>query len=402
LRHNGLFIDANLTQLILRATISEHSKSLRVPMSKSKNGTLEANIRCRGDYQYFVEIRRKGQTIRETFCTLEEARVFKANQLKKLDAGIMGDHLKLKSTKFKDLLQRYLEDVTPTKKGSVQETGRLRAWLKHQLAEEPISKLLPEHFTAYRDARRTDGRAPDTIRLELILVQHVFQTAIEEWGYRDLQNPVLTVKKPVGVGRERRLSATEERYLMDALANSGYPNFRALVAFAIETAMRQGELCKLTWNRVDLHNRSVSLLGSQTKNGQPRTVPLSLGALHILERLPHRQGLVFGMSATMVREHFPEALAVARAEYVRDCVETGASADQETLVDFHFHDLRHEATSRLVMRLRNLASVQMVTGHKTLAMLQRYTHLLHHDVLQEMDAKEPKAAKPKRRAAAHA
>lgn len=368
-------------------------------MSKSKNGTLEANIRCRGDYQYFVEIRRKGQTIRETFRTLEEARVFKANQLKKLDAGIMGDHLRLKSTKFKELLQRYLEESTPTKKGAAQETSRLRAWLNHKLAEEPISKLLPEHFTAYRDARRAEGRAPDTIRLELILAQHVFQTAIEEWGYRDLPNPLLTVKKPVGVGRERRLLPTEERYLMNALTNSGYTNFPALVAFAIETAMREGELCKLTWSRVDLHDRSVTLLGSQTKTGLPRTVPLSLGALHILEMLPHRQGLVFGLSASVVRKHFPKALAVARAAYEKDCVEAGVSADQETLVDLHFHDLRHEATSRLVMKLHNLASVQKVTGHKTLTMLQRYTHLLHHDVLQEMDAREPKAAKPKRRAA---
>ena len=135
---------------------------------------------------------------------------------------------------------------------------------------------------------------------------------------------------------------------------------KPIVLFAIETAMRRGEILSLEWRHVDLESRTAFL--PETKNGDSRTVPLSEKALNILRELPLESDLVFATTSNSLRMAFDRALK--RAE----------------LGDFRFHDLRYEATSRFFEKNLNVMEVSSITGHKDLRMLKRYTHLRAEDL----------------------
>ena len=132
---------------------------------------------------------------------------------------------------------------------------------------------------------------------------------------------------------------------------------RPCIAFTLETAMRREEIASLAWENVSTAKRSALL--PKTKNGERRTVPLSPKALEILETMePKGEGSVFGISADAITQ----AMEAARKK-----------AGIEVL---HFHDLRHEATSRLFENTDlDMTAIRKVTGHKTLQMLARYIHL---------------------------
>jgi integrase len=176
-----------------------------------------------------------------------------------------------------------------------------------------------------------------------------------------LSNPVKRARKPkLNGGRTRRLQPaqgeegkSEEERLLDACGDK----FRPIVQFAIETAMRRSEIANLTWANIDLKGRTAYL--SETKNMTERTVPLSPAAIGILSGIPRRiTGSVFGMSENAI------TLAMRRAR------------EQAGLTDLTFHDLRHEATSRLFENTDlDILEIAEITGHKNLQMLKRYTHL---------------------------
>ncbi len=128
-----------------------------------------------------------------------------------------------------------------------------------------------------------------------------------------------------------------------------------LVRFTLETAMRRGELLGLRWSDIDFDKQTAFL--ERTKNGESRTVPLSSSAIKMLRDLPRSiDGRVFPLKAQTVAAAFMKA--VKRAE----------------IEDFHFHDLRHMAITRLAEKLPNLIELSSVSGHKSLAMLKRYYH----------------------------
>ena len=169
-----------------------------------------------------------------------------------------------------------------------------------------------------------------------------------------LANPVKRARKPkLSGGRTRRLLEGEEKKLLEACGD----NFRSVVLFALETAMRRAEIANLSWANVDLNGPTVYL--GNTKNMSERTVPLSPAAIDILQNIPRQiTGSVFGMSENAI------TIAMRRAREKAD------------IIDLTFHDLRHEATSRLFENT-DLDSLEIseITGHKGLQMLKRYTHL---------------------------
>jgi integrase len=125
--------------------------------------------------------------------------------------------------------------------------------------------------------------------------------------------------------------------------------------------MRRGELLRLTWEDVDLDLRVAHL--DMTKNGSKRDVPLSSEAITLLRSLPH------DISGNL----FPITAAALRGLWNRACRRAG-------ITDLHFHDLRHEATSRFFEKGLNVMEVATITGHKDLRMLQRYTHWRHRKI----------------------
>ncbi len=212
--------------------------------------------------------------------------------------------------------------------------------------------------------RQAGGAGPNTVRLDLALLSHLFNTARTAWGMESLANPVELVKgqRPkLPGGRDRRLVGDElPRLLTAAAVYCG--EIGPLITWAIETAMRRGEIAAMRWEHLD--RKARVLLIPETKNGTPRRVPLSVAALAVLDGLPRRiDGKVWGMR--------PDSISQA---FERVCTATGIEG-------LTFHDLRHEATSRLFEKGLGLMEVASITGHKTVQMLKRYTHLRAEDLV---------------------
>ena len=150
--------------------------------------------------------------------------------------------------------------------------------------------------------------------------------------------------------------------------------------------MRRSELSGMTWNLVDLKKRTVIL--QETKNGEKRIVPLSSKAVQVLERIPRRlDKIVWGMEPDSITQAFIRAVTRAKADYEKEFKEKhkgdkDANPDPNFLVNMTFHDLRHEATSRFFEKGLNPIQVAAITGHKTLQMLKRYTHLKAEDLAE--------------------
>lgn len=251
-----------------------------------------------------------------------------------------------------DALTRYRQEITPTKKGAKQERNRIGQLLQLDLAALPMDKLKGSHFAAYRDKRRRAGLSASTVRNELNTVSHVYTIARTEWGFEGLPNPIEEIRKPeLPPGRDRRLADGEEELLLSVAE----PELGALIVLTVETAMRRSEIARLTWPRVDFAQRIAHL--PDTKNGTARTVPLSpraIAALHELERYGGERVCPYA------------ADSLSRA-FRRACARAG-------IKNLRFHDLRHEATSRLLERGFSETEVSEITGHKSLSQLKRYTH----------------------------
>jgi len=217
-----------------------------------------------------------------------------------------------------------------------------------------------------------------SVNRELNLLSHAVNIARKEWGIH-IDNPIALIQRPkLNRSRDRRLSAQEELALFGELAlvgrslggtyvPGGTQNswLAPIVVLALETAMRRGELLSLQWRNVDLWKRTATL--EDTKNGERRMVPLSTVARSTLDRLPRTiDGSVFPTTSDAIKRGFQRA--VHRAN----------------IADLHFHDLRHEATSRLFERGLNIMEVAAITGHKSLAMLKRYTHLRAEDLAKKL------------------
>lgn len=142
----------------------------------------------------------------------------------------------------------------------------------------------------------------------------------------------------------------------------------AIFQLALETAMRQGEILSLRWEHINLKARIAHL--SDTKSGSKRDVPLTMAARDILTG----QGV---KSSGRVFSYTSNGLKSSWRSMIRNLL----------INDLHFHDLRHEAISRLVERgVFDLMEVAAISGHKSLAMLKRYTHLRTQRLVHKLDA----------------
>ncbi|MDA8176535.1 MULTISPECIES: site-specific integrase [Acidithiobacillus] len=178
-----------------------------------------------------------------------------------------------------------------------------------------------------------------------------------------LTNPVELVRKPrLPQGRDRRLVGDEETRLLDT-CQAMNPELASIVVVATETAMRQGEIMGMTWDKVDLKRQTVTL--EDTKNGEKRIVPLTTKATQILRDLPRN---LDGKVWTYTQEGL-------RASYIKAVKKAGIEG-------LTFHDLRHEGTSRFFEKGLGLMQVSAITGHKDMQMLKRYTHLKPEDLVK--------------------
>lgn len=313
-----------------------------------------ATITKRGN-GWRAQVRRRGYNpVTATFDTQRDAKIWVAEIEAKMSRGQWHDADDSTKTKLATALQRYMTEVTPHKKGAKQEINRIKILLKLPLAEWNLAEIRGQQIAEYRDKRTAAGMSPSTIRNELTIISQVFETAAKEWGMYSLRNPVEHVKRPKQRrGRQRRLLPGEEEQLIDQLREP----YRSAIIIALETALRRSEICRMRWDDVDLTKRTAKI--RDTKNGEDRIIPLSPRAIAIIDAQSRDNERVFRISS-------PDSYSQA---FLWACKQTG-------LDDLRLHDLRHEATSRLVeCGLFELAEVMKITGHKTLAAFGIYMHI---------------------------
>lgn len=346
-----------------------------------------ASFRKRGELQWQARIARKGFPPQvKTFNTRAEAESWALEVEASMKRGTFVDRSEAERTTLSEALERYEREVTVHKKSATQEKGRIKTLKDSSLASLPLASIRGSDIANYRDKRTTTVSASSILN-ELAVLSHLFTIARKEWGMEHLENPVLLARKPKRpAGRDRRLMDGEEQRLLDACEKSQSVALAQLVIVAVETAMRLGELLSLTWDNIDLKRRVAML--PDTKNGDARLVPLSSRAANALQAVSRhiQDKRVFWnwQASDSVRHGWQRAIQRARTQYEKECLELDREPDADYLTGLRFHDLRHEATSRLFELGFNPMEVAAITGHKTLQMLKRYTHLRAEDLAKRL------------------
>ncbi len=265
-----------------------------------------------------------------------------------------------------DLLQRYGLEVSSQLKDSKKEFYKLNLYARHPIAQNRLSNLTPLHFEHLRDERLKQVSS-GTVHADFMLLRRVFKTALRKWGYGLASNPIEQVQIPSPhKPRKRRLIGDEKERLLTAASSQRNIYIAPIIEFAIETGMRRSEILNLRWINVDLDNGFAFLF--DTKNGEDRRVPLTKAARDVLASLPAQNERVFPISANCVR-----------LAWERTRKKTGIS-------DLRFHDLRHEAVSRFFEMGMSVPEVALISGHKDVRQLFRYTHLNPTNVFKKYEA----------------
>ncbi|WP_321796470.1 site-specific integrase [Caballeronia sp. J97] len=325
-----------------------------------------ATIRQRND-RWQAIVKRQGYPAQsKTFALKKDAEKWARLQERLMDAGQWIDGPQYQQmTTLGELLDRYAKEVSTGKRGNRAESYRIETFKKHSLAKHALSSITPQMVASWRDARLGEVSSGTALR-ELQLLGHVFSIAIQEWGIRLPNNPVSLIRKPKsGKARDRVLTDEERTALILACSQCQNPWIKPVVTFALETAARRGEILALAWKDVDLMRRTATL--HVTKTGQPRRIPLSPTCVAMLESLPHSlDGRVFPVSIEALKQAYERA--VARAG----------------IINFTFHDLRHDALTRLAKRGLSVLELRAISGHTTANMLQRYVSIDAGDLAMKL------------------
>ena len=312
---------------------------------RKKNKSYEASVFKLGI--------RKSRTCR----TKAEANMWIAETEKEILSGKFNT---IPDKTFGDLMDKYGKQVSPTKRGGSFELKRISKLAEDEISKVKLSELNQTHFSAWRDRRLQSVKAGTVLR-DWNLITHALNTAKNEWKWL-LENPIKGVKRPKEPPhRERRIEQDEIDRLLFALGYEYSENpetissrVGAALIFAIETAMRAGEIASLSWSNVDIEKRVAHL--PMTKNGFARDVPLSTEAIRIIEQLRsvnESSESVFNLRTSQIDALFRKAKGRAMID------------------DLHFHDSRAEAITRLSKKV-DILTLARISGHRDLRQLQIY------------------------------
>lgn len=315
-----------------------------------------ATINKRGD-KWQAKVRRLGQTASQSFLRKEDAERWSRKTEADIEAGVYLEDIEAsKKITIREAARTLTSDYLPKLSDGNREKNRLEHLLEISGWEhKSLANLRTKEIYEYIRNREKDGASANTIRLDLALLSRLYKFAIQQWGLENLTNPVKAVERPstASSARVRRLEEDEEEKLLQ----SAHDDLKPIILLALETAMRREELATLTWKNVNIEKRTAHL--PITKNGSARTVPLSTRAIAIIQALPHNTNdKIFILTKNQITDRMRGAIKRAKIENLR------------------FHDLRHEATSRFFENTTlDMMEISRITGHKSLSMLSRYTHL---------------------------
>jgi integrase len=323
-----------------------------------------ATIRKRitqSETKYQVQVRKKGhKPISKSFYSLKDAQTFAKDIEVKIERSTYQCADDAETILFGEIAYRFLNEILIDKKGYKAEIYSIRPVIRY-LKSYKLINIRPHVISAFKRFR-LEQVSGSTVRRELGLISRVLSSAEKDFGiYLPQGNPVLRVKKPSESARDRR-PTDEEIEILTADASIG-----KYVALAIETGMRRGEMVNIKFEHILGDQRNLLLI-PETKTGIPRTIPLSMRAQQALNKF----------ISTTNQLSFLKAHSISQG-FLRVCKRHGIN-------DLRFHDLRHEATSRFFEKGLSIMEVSLITGHRSLAMLNRYTHLKPLSLIDKLDA----------------
>ncbi|MEO7127449.1 MAG: site-specific integrase [Rhodoferax sp.] len=405
------------------------------------------------DEHWLVRIRQTGyKPLESTFSSQAVAETFDNKTTEERSRGLFVDYTKAHKGTFAELLVRYLQEEAPKHKsgkilaykieGWLEDSGERGRLLLEQLRQSQREKGLPVRSAKFKMrsesgelewihkrlsevttvdveqfvSERLDEVAAATVDREIDILLSVFKVAINVWDYNLAKNPMVAVRRPKYFNeRDRRLTASEEERLLqalarldlvraaepilhglaeDALAGTSFtsasarkkelarvrielrasaedrafvvPYLQTFYLFQVMTGARRSEALGLTWERIDFERGTAFL--PDTKNGRSRKLSLRAGLLELLAQLPRDTERVFAVGV----DHIVGAWAKA--------------CEMADIKDLHIHDLRHEAISRIAETGRfTLPELQQFSGHRDIRMLMRYAHLCASRLAKKLD-----------------
>ncbi|MDO8714048.1 MAG: site-specific integrase [Polynucleobacter sp.] len=328
---------------------------------------------------YRVRIFRKNdKPISKSFSNEPEATQWLKKTQAQLELGLYQEEVKNQVTLkvgFREAVEKYIPAHSVHKGNHKTEAGILRI-LSSRWEGKSLSAINKQDIVLLKDDLLAKGRAASTVNHYLNALSQLYQIAMNEWGLK-VANPITGIKRmSEPQGRMKRLSIEAETALLACCHELNLAYLADIIAVAIETGMRCGEILSMRWEDMDFINRRVLL--RDTKNGDSRQVPLSSRVKTILEQLSSRGtgDLVFPYCRWAIRRHYTRVVKQSAKAH---------KGVQNPFTALRFHDLRHEALSRLSDKGLNVMEIAHISGHRTLAMLRRYTHPCHKTLLGKLD-----------------
>ena len=338
---------------------------------------------------YRVQIRLRGHPSQSgTFRNRKDAQRWAASIESAVREGRHFPQALARRTSFAALADRYsssiLADARPARRSNAQHHI---GWWRDRLGTLSLAEITAEHVAQGRDALASQAyvrakarqdkngtttpvayrRSGATVNRYLATLSHMFTTAITEWRLTD-KNPVADVtKKKESPGRARYLRDEEREALLVACAHSAWPALYTLVLLAVSTGARRSELLHLKWTDIALDTAAPQAIVHRTKNGDPRRLPLVGRALESLRAL-------HAANAGASQFVFNSPSGIDRP-YAAFDAHWYAALQRAGITDFRFHDLRHTCASYLAAQGASLLEIADVLGHRTMAMVKRYSHL---------------------------
>ena len=300
-----------------------------------------------------VQIRRRGQYASKTFLRRADAQSWALEAERRADRGEPIRTLANEETQyFRDLIDLHIADMKEVRKPLRRTKAYSLKLLRKQLGNISLEHLTRDRIIEFGRMRAKQGAGPATLAADVCYIHTIITHAAAVHGIDiskeevDLARVALRRLGLIGRSQERDRRPTQEEIdsLITYFDNNAYQRIPVgrLVRFALATAMRQSEICRIEWCDVDARTRCVTVRNRKVprkKDGNHQRVPLidltGYDAWEILEEQKphsHNQGRVFPYNGRS-----------AGTAFRRACRELG-------IQDLHFHDLRHEATSRIFER----------------------------------------------------
>jgi integrase len=351
-----------------------------------------------------VKIKVPGSTtaIAEKFDSLAEARSYRDSLRADLALEPYKDRVlraRVEAEKLKkvshlilaDALARYKTEVAPKRKTAANQIYMLDLLSSMPASRRPLMSVGTDALEDVIERLLERKVAASTVGKYLGLISAVFNWARVAYRHPTLPNPVKLlppgVRSTASKERDRRLLPGEAERLRDALAQARNPELVPLFDLALETGARLSELLQLRRQDVDLGESLATV--RNTKNGEDRQLLLSPHAAHELRKLLARpvqsiSGRVLSLSKVNVTKRWEYAKKRARETYMSECKRAGLAPDARIFKDLRWHDLRHEAISRVAELGWSEVQLMVFSGHKEPRMVMRYVQFRQRSALARL------------------